>query len=420
MISIYRYWKAALSGGVAAGDQALNALSNFLFSVMVARGLGVAGVAEFATLYAIIVFAHAVHAAFVAEPFSVKYASRGDSGASLLAACSAIVFLVVSILFFLAISGVDKYRYLFSVDCSFFFALSACLLYWCVKPYYYKYSKALQPLFCSLIYSLILLFSAYAAYVKYSIEVSPFFLIGISATLSAMPLLWQVLRQRLNFLEIKEYLYRFLRYAVWSVPSAILLWSVNNSFFLLMPLFREATDIAALKVIISLLLPVNHLLAGVCMFFLPRMSKLCLEGRLASIKRLSSFLIISATVLSLLLLAVLWFFAEAIIALTYGPTFDQYAADLQIAGALLPVGWVLVYVWRTVLRAMGQPRTVFCSYGAVLLCGGWLLILWGSRGGTLNAIISISLINFGIAACLWWYMNKLLKRASCDTRSFAS
>jgi O-antigen/teichoic acid export membrane protein len=379
------------SGGQAilgALDQALLAAAHFVLGVLVARLGGVAALGQFAFAYSLIVLINMVHAAVVAEIYSVDpQVPEGVRryGASPLGLLTLALGLGGAGL--LGLVGVWSEQIRAATwSPAFLCALISSTCYWSVKPFFYRQQRPFAVLAITIAYALALLVSAGLGYHVWGAAWQPLWSIAIGATLASMPL-WYAMRRPdpQCAAHMQRYLRATLKYASWALPAALLIWVNSNGYMFLMPLYGDTVQTGGLRAVLNLVAPINTLVVGACTAMLPILAELHRGGDAARYARTVHRTAIGLFVLTLGGAAVIAPFSGWLIALIYGEPYRGFADALQVA-ALLPALWVTASIYRSAIRAQANTRDLFKVYAMALLPVGLILMAVLGRYGAAAAV----------------------------------
>ncbi len=170
------------------------------------------------------------------------------------------------------------------------------------------------------------------------------------------------------------------------LAAAGLVWVSGNVSILVLAWLERLQDIAALRAVLTLLLPLNQLLVGLSAFLMPRFAQLQQAGQPLRARRLLSALSIGCALMALLFFLCLYPLAGQLLAWIYGSGYAAHADGLRLGAAVLPLCWGLITLHRTVLRGSGRLGDLLRIHLAGLLVG-IPLSLWVLLSSAENAVM---------------------------------
>lgn len=386
---------------LGAADQVLLAAVHFLLGVIVARQGGVTALGAFAFAYAVIVLANMVHAAVVAEPYTV---APSASGAAVLGGATPVIAVTLGLSLVCvgaawAMGWLADEARTWLRQPSFLCALLFSSLFWSTKPYYYRAGRPLAVLAATFVYGAVSLAVAILGYRAVGLSMQPLWAIAAGAAVASVPLLLRCKRPNAAAMKaLGTYVRTGLHYAAWSLPAALLIWINSNGYVFVLPLLASPEQAGGLRAVLNLVAPVNTLLVGACTALLPLLAELVRsEGMAAYAKRIHWLVVLMSAVL-LVLGALIAPFAAAVLDMLYGEHYAAFAQALQLA-AFLPPLWVAASIYRAAMRARMDTRGMFLVYAGALIPVGlvlmWLLGQQGAVAAVIGMLITQSLVVLG-------------------------
>ena len=379
------------SGGQAvlgAFDQAGLAAANFLLGVLVARLGGVTALGAFAFAYALIVLVNMIHAAVVAEVYSVEACVpegvRRYGATPLLLVTLALSMGGIGVIS-LAGAWSDELRAA-TWHPSFVLATLLSTGYWSLKPFYYRQMRPFVVLGATAVYAVVLLGSAWMGYRWQGAAWQPLWSVAMGAAAASLPL-WRAARRPdpLCVEHLRRYLQATVKYAAWALPAAVLIWINSNGYLFVMPLYGDTVQTGGLRAVLNLVAPINTLLVGACTAVLPMLADLHRSGNTRAyartVHRVATALF-GITLLGGLLAAPI---SPGLIVLNYGKDYGDFADALRVA-AWLPAVWVVASVYRSAIRAQANTRDLFKAYALALIPIGLILMAVLGRYGAAAAV----------------------------------
>ena len=390
-------------------DQLLTSGTHFIVNIILAREMDLIAYGKFAAMYSIFILAFMIHSSLCTEPVSViNFGRRGFKEShyyyvvvwGILISLPLILFSVVISFFF---PNVLDTSYL----PSFLFLLVASMIFWSFKTVCYRSELPEWNVISLVVYSILNIGLVYAIYSWYNIKVSPFWLMGFASLVSSIVL---IIRLPKSFFFSKRKMIvvfsRILSYSKWSLPAGLVIWFINNSYFLLLPYFLSFQETASFKAIVNLLLPVNQVIVGASLFLLPHLSKLYKSKSTPEYNTLARRLLYIAIISLVIFSTVIAFTSNEILLFVYGNKYTNLNSMLVIAGIFLPFLWGSSAMIRTFLRSIKKPKCVFYSYVFALIPIGLLIIIYGCMNGVFSALTSIIIVQLLILISLIYFSKR--------------
>jgi O-antigen/teichoic acid export membrane protein len=373
---------------LGAVDQAALAAAHFLLGVLVARLGGVVALGNFAFAYSLIVLVNMIHAAVIAEVYSVDGSvpeGLHRYGASPLFVVTWVLGVGCAGLIGLAGVWSDEIRAV-TWHPSFVAAMLLSTCYWSVKPFYYRQKRPLTVLATTIVYALALLSSAWIGYHMMGAAWQPLSSIAMGAAVASIPL-WLALRRPDP--ACREHLHQYcnatLKYAAWALPAALLIWVNNNGYMFVMPMYGDTAQTGGLRAVLNLVAPINTLLVGACTAALPMLADLHRGDDTQAYARTIHHAAIALFTVTLLGGLAITPFSHWLIVLIYGEPYRNFA-DVLRAAALLPALWVVASIYRSAIRAQANTRDLFKVYATALIPIGLILMSVLGRYGAAAAV----------------------------------
>ena len=181
------------------------------------------------------------------------------------------------------------------------------------------------------------------------------------------------------------------KYSRWVFVTALVFQFTTQAYFWVVAWFLSVRDVAGLRALYNLALPVEQVFAAISLLVLPAMASLFASGELEKLRRLwrrcslAYFAIGAAFALAVGLLS------RPLLHLVYGGKFDDVAPLLRWY-VLVPVVMGVGHAANAALKAMERPQAVFYAYLAsgvtTLLAGSLLVIRFGLRGAIDGMLLS--------------------------------
>jgi len=388
----------------AISDQVFGTGAHFVLHILIARYYSVQEYGEFVFLYTFFIMVRMVHNAIVQEPVSVlQLGGLKDKTVSLTS-----IYLYSHILiiptFFLV--GVTYFFYhAISLYETLFFLL-ACLIemfYWGGRSIIFKNEKPAIASISSFIYlsSIVLIFFISINFVSYNI--SPFLILAASALASGLIIIFYIKPPfSFSYPDIKDISKKCFQYGKWAIPASLLIWTVNNIYFVLLPLFHDIESSGYLKAVLNILIPFNHLITGASLFLLPMFSRLYKDQEDEKYNKNLNFISLLVFVGSILFGLLIYFYSYEILYFVYGQEYTLYSEALGYTALLLPFLWGITAIIRVGLRSKNKPDKVFYTYALSLFPAGLIIIYFGLLYNVEGSLASMVILQVVILAIIFY------------------
>lgn len=397
---------------LAVIDQGLISGSNFLLAILLARWLPAEQYGAYALSFAVFVLFSFLQQGLFLEPMSVfgpstYQKSQSEYLGSLLwlqAALAALILIGVVIpgaLYLEVGSGMLRKAFLGM-------ALSApcVLLYWFARRAYYLQLRPSGAVAGAMFYSAILASVVWFCFRTGTLSpLTAFLAIGFSALMTSIRQLRDLrpsIVQGANLSGLKDIGNRHWQYGRWAIVGSLFMWIPWNIYYPVVGRFFGLAEVAKLRALLNLVLPVTQLLSAFSLLFLPLASHIGQqENWLAARKlglKLATFFGASA--------AVYWLpvclFRVPFLRLMYAghylhvsPFVPWIALSSVLSGmALGPT---------IALRAMRSPASVGFTYG---IAGGLSVVLGipATHSFGISGAIACNVLSSFVALALGWTM----------------
>lgn len=411
MITISR-GKLYSSAVIGVVDQTIGAVTHFSFSILIARYLGADSLGEFALGYAVLLLYYMLHNALVSESYSVtKIEEQQGSGAAFtLLVMSVLGFSILYMFMRICIYYFGQYESGPLATVEFAIALFVNAVYWNIRPIAYKEDKGYLSLIATSVYSFVIISMSFYTFYYLNASFSPFLILA-AGSFSALSVIILLVRNTFSLSGIcltKDLSFRLLKYGRWAVPSALLIWVINNGYYVVLPFYTSMDQVGEFKMVLNLLLPIGHILNGLSLWMLPWISKMFHDDGESTTRSLVNRLLFDSILFSMLFSIGLVFIGDSLLILIYGESNAHVGELLTLAVYALPILWAFSNIIRTALRAFSRPTSVLMAYSFAVLPIGLLIILMSSKYGANGALIGTTIIQFLVATFLavFFYMKQ--------------
>lgn len=405
-------------GSLAVLDQAFISGSNFLLSILLARWLRADQYGAYALSFAIFVLLSFLQQGLFLEPMSVfgpsiyRNAQRQYLGTLLwLQAAVAGIFIIVA-----AIAATTYLRddsgLLQKALLGMFIGAPCVLLYWFARRAFYLQLQPGRAVGGAILYCVVLsatiwllvrtgLLSAFTAFVA----------MGLAALITSMGQLCQlrpIFLTRKSLSDLREVTHRHWRYGRWAILGSLFIWIPWNIYYPVVGRFSGLAEVANLRALLNLVLPVTQTLSAFTLLFLPHASHVSDQENWSGAKALALKITAFFAFGTLLYWLPVCLFRAPLLQFLYA---GRYSAVAQL------VPWVAlssvlsgVALGPTIaLRAKRSPETVSLIYavssGVTLMLGIPATHFFGIAGA-----VTFNLVSNVAAVILAWVMLYRLAR----------
>jgi O-antigen/teichoic acid export membrane protein len=409
-------WNWISKGASALTDQGMVSGSSFALNIFLARWLGREQFGAYALSFSIFLFLSSFHNALLLEPMSVFGA--GDFRKSLPQYLGQLVrlhFIVTGVIAGLMCITTMAFG-LFSrspllvpsfwgVGVSFPFIL----FFWLWRRAAYLEAKPSVAIRGAVVYAsttvgLLYLFER----LQWLSSFTAFAIQGIAGVAAGL-LLIQNIQPRLTSVDhsLSSIFKQHWRYGRWVAVSAFVFWLNGGAYYVIVGSMLRMQDVAGLRAIQTLVLPVTQFLTATSLLLLPRASSLFSDhdriGFRRNIKRITFLFIGTAGAYGVAIVL----FGNRVIAVVYGGRYTEYSY-------LLP--WLALGILLTAaaqgpmiaMQAVRSPSEIFMGYaiGAATILPGIALIRYY---GVLGAALGLALSSLAFLMYVGYRCNLVLK-----------
>lgn len=402
-------------------DQVLYSGAHFGLSLILARVMSVSEYGTFAQLYSMLVLIYMLHSSYISEPtlvYSSQYATNFSHyiGAILrmnLAFVGVIFAAEMFLLLILLPFGIP-------IMMSQVLAISAILppisVMWSFRRIAYARGIPSEAAQMTLIYAAVLLVgTVLITRIQSARPIDAILIVGFAALVASVRP-WRQLNSWGMLLKSPEQEFRlwmrFFLYGNWAAVAGGLIWFGNSVFFFALPIFTSVEEVGVLRAMLNVYLPFDHMLVGLSSLFIPMISRVVrMEQDGSGVRRLVIaavwFAIVGGGVYSLSIVLL----GQNVLQAFYGTKYHTYHSSVAF-GAFLPLVWAVATVFRSTLRALEQPKSVFMAYLIGYVGFGAVVIPITSHYGTKGALIGMSILHLIVASMLVRYYIKGFPRWS--------
>lgn len=349
----------------AIGDQLAAVAGNFLLGVVVARNSSLEEFASFSLFYAFVVLLNFLHVPLINDPLVLRVASGRNTALSKMLVATVQIFLPISIIGLSVLVVTDT---LGMGDALFLMLPAAVLssLYWSARSALHSAGNHAGAFVASGLGTLCML-SALAVLVR--CEVEPVSAAVISMATGALAGLGCA-----ACCNTGSSAGPVLAAKAAPRPAAGLLvagfaWLAGNASMLFLASLGRPDDIAGLRSVLTLLLPINQVLVGLSAFLLPRFARLHQSDNPIEMKRLMAGLSVGCIGLAVLFFLLVYPISGYLLELIYGDDYRRFDSWMRLGAAALPLCWGLITLCRARLRGTGNLNGLLLVNSIGLLVG---------------------------------------------------
>jgi O-antigen/teichoic acid export membrane protein len=406
-------WAQLHKVGFSIADQALAVGGMFVANIVLARVVSKDEYGIFAVSYSIYVFFLGLHNALVLEPYTVFGSGRyhhlfsayarlmWKSNALICGGLSALLLLVWVILHWIARSIATPALLGMALTCGVLMTGS-----YVRRAFYIQRAPHRAARFSLVFFTALLAMLFVAARGHWLTGFTTFAIAAGAWTIAALAEARSIpgLRGRENFRQFEPGYWReHWKYAKWVLATALVFQFMTQGYYWLVAGLVSVSDLAGLRAMHLLVIPIDQLFIAFTLLVLPAMSLRYATGRreaLISFWKRYCFLFLVITGLFAISVHA---FRRPLLHWIYGGKFDELSGLLGLL-VLAPVLMAPGNVTNASLKAIERPSAVFYAYVAsasvTLLAGIPLVIRLGLRGAVYGMLLSASVYSVTLLA-LW-------------------
>lgn len=377
-------------------DQVFTIGATFAANVLLARVDTQAGYGTFVLIYTAFTFLSGVHNALVLEPYTVfaagKYRHVFSDYLQLVGRANAVVGSGLAVLVLTAAGAF--YLWWPQWFSTTLLGLAIALLFiftgaFARRTFYVNFDSR-SAAFMSAVFFAIVSLSLAGLYVLQKVNGFSVFLALAMGWLAASPLFFRKYPARpgaRRFLSTHPgYWADHWAYARWVLATALVFQLLSQGYLWITGILLSVEDVAQLKAVQNIILPVNLIFISISLLILPRMAAVFQQGKLAGLTPLVWRLLVAVLGASMLFVLFIYAVGSPILDFIYAGKYNASLPLLYII-ALTPVALGLGHVFNDTLKAMELPKAVFYAY----LCGGLTTLLAGIP----------LILSFGVTGAAW-------------------
>ena len=414
--------QGARQGYLAAVDQAVISISNFLATIILARNvdptqLGVYGVG-FVTLRLVRAFQDGL----IVQPLNVFGAGMTQDEFKRYATVTSIFQVALAVLsaMIVAITGWVLIELGNDTAGPTLYILWLPFLWWQFQEYLRRMLYTRGKVFSAMLTSVIgnvarIIIMVYLANRGQLTGISGLEAIAWGSFVALLPSLWLTRNYwTRQITHVKEIWWRNWTFGRWLLASFLANWAVVEFYPILTAGLISFAAAGAYRALQNLVAPIHLLLRAIDTFLTPRAAKLYENNGLRALTSTlrSIYLAIALPVLLVLVLALL--FPEQLLGLIYGDTYLEYSNGVILMAlfyALMFAYWPLQSIFKA--AQLSRPIFVanFLAIVSMFTIGIWAILKWDVYG----TIIGQGVNALVLTLVLWGYWIKLTRRPASPT-----
>ncbi|MFN2213177.1 MAG: lipopolysaccharide biosynthesis protein [Anaerolineales bacterium] len=413
--------QGARQGYLAAIDQGVISLSNFVATIILARNvdptqLGVYGVG-FVTLRLV----RAVQDGIIVQPMNVFGAGMNQDEFKRYATTTSLFQIALAILSAAAVAFCGWVLIEMGNDTAgpTLYILWLPFLWWQFEEYLRRMLYTRGKVFLAVITSVVsngarIGLMLYLADQGELSGLSGLEAIAWGAFIALFPSLWFTrFYWTRNVANLKETWQRNWKFGRWLLGSALTNWAAVEFYPILTAGLISFAAAGAYRALQNLVAPIHLLLRAIDTFLTPRAANLYERNGLGALTRtLRSIYLAIGIPVALILIAAL-VFPEQLLGLIYGDTYLEYSNGvilMAIFYALMFAYWPL----QSIFKAAQLSRPIFIAnllaIVSMFTIGIWTILNWGVYGTIIGQAVNALVINF----VLWGYWLVMTRKAAAD------
>ena len=383
-------------------DQVFSVGAVFLANILLARSSSEIEYGAFTLGYSIYVLGGSIHNALVLEPYTVfasgKYRNQFADYLQLILRVSLTVGVLLALLSFLITCGVMLFSpnlfrpVMYGVVVGILLLMTGQLY----RRVYYVVLDSAAAARISVLYFFVICFGLVGLLTTGNLSALTVFLILSVGWVVVSPIFfwrYRILPGAMRFLsDHSGYWQDHWRYSRWVLATALIFQFTNQGYYWIIGLLLTVEDVARLRAIQNVVLPINVFFVAVSLLILPRMSMTFQKQSTKGLNPLVWKMIFLVLSTAGAYFAITLLFCEEIIDLIYSGKYNSYAHLLYIMG-LTPMALGVGDIFNNALKAMEEPKWVFYAYvaggGITFTFGVFMVINYGLAGAAWGTVVSM-------------------------------
>lgn len=371
----------------AALDQMSFSLITFLTTIMLSRIMSIESFSEFSIAFAIFLFGALLHQSLIIDPMlmAAKKTRRVFQSFLLVSLvvsfiCASICTVVLSLIF----GGAPSIEF-------FIFSFVTLNLYFLRRALIVLDLLHVSAIvgFLALIFQALLLFIF--GYVIERSSSSAYYFLALPGVISiALMLAWVgggfVFSQRLFLLCF----FRAMHHGRWIGMGSFLSWPITNIYYFILPVYIGLAAVSEFKILFTLMMPATQLVTALCIFCLPKLSKL--KSDPVDFKSFFVKVLIFSVVVSVGYFCVCSFVVLSFDEYIWKEAYDFSFVDVGLS-SLFMISMNLVSVSLVLLKSKGMTKNIFKGNFMALIvsiiAANFLVYFYGVSGAFLSLSLSL-------------------------------
>jgi O-antigen/teichoic acid export membrane protein len=411
-----QYIRWARKGTLAVMDQGIFSGSNFVVSVLLARWMSESDYGAYSIAFSIFLLISGFYNVLLLEPMSifgpVRYANHfGEYLNQLirLHVVGALISAVVLTSFAGLASMYASDTALVSAFVGLGLAHGLTLFFWLSRQACYVKHDTWKALTGTISYSITMIGgSLYLETADLLTPLSVFIAMGFAGMLAGLLLYWvqfnsEETEVRPGDFSIRAIASEHWSYGRWMIIASVSSWLSMWAYFVLAGSMLSLEEVAGLKAIQNLVLPITQIITAFMLLFAPWASQRFSHHGLPALKDAMQTYSLLLASMGITYFFVLWVFKGPVLDSLYGGKFT-HLEWMVLPFLLQPLIIAMTVSWIYGLRIIGRTRDVMIIYvigGTTTITMGALLVnLWGLKGAIAGILLS-SLAPLPVLVSVW-------------------
>ncbi|MFC1996205.1 lipopolysaccharide biosynthesis protein [Chloroflexota bacterium] len=400
--------KGAQQGYLAAADQGIISLTNFVAAILLGRAIEPQEFGIYAVGFLMTRFVRAIQDGLIVQPLSALGAVLDDRGFQEYAANTGILQIILAVISAIAVASLGWVLTVLGNDVAgptataLWFVLLTWQLQEFIRRAFYTRSEVHKAVINTALASAVRLSllwwmgSQAELNGKAGLDV-----IGWGAVAAILFGLWQARDYwRLGNIHLWQTFKRNWKFGGWIMGSSLVNWIASELYPLLAAGLISFAAAGAYRALQNLVAPVHVLLRATDTFFTPRASKVYFQSGYPGLGRILKIIYLVAGVPILGLLVIASLFPEPLLRLLYGETYIPYSGSLFLMAIYYGL-WYAYWPLQTAFKAIRLTRPIFIANIAAIICM-FTIGIWAIQRFDIDGAIGGQALNaFVISLVLW-------------------
>ena len=382
-------------------DQAFSIGAIFVSNIVLARVTSEGEYGSFVLVYSIFTFLAGIHNALLLEPFTIfssgKYRAHFEDYLQLALRINITSGIILAIFLLIIASAFSVYNQnifvpsIYGLAVSILFLLSGSLFR---RVFYVELDAASAALISIIFFIVVVIGLAILVKAEILTGFSLFLLLTIGWVVASPVFIW---RHKFNagskrFLENNVYYWReHWNYARWVLATALVFQLINQGYYWIVAILLNVDDVARLKAVQNVVLPMTLLFGSITLTILPRMSLSFHQNSISGLRIIVFKMIKPMLFIAVIFFALILIFGKELLDLLYSGKYTNSIKLLFIV-ALNPIILCVGNMYNDALKAMEQPKWVFFAYvfggGVTIIMGIPMVFYSGLSGAAWGTVLS--------------------------------